>query len=409
MIHSLADDSKAKKSPIVPMVMYHSIMNSNDDWLFSHLSCPVSTFESHLKALRKANFHTISLQRLYGYMVEGKEIPSRSVVLTFDDGYLDNWVYAYPLLKKYECHGTLFVNPDFVDPIETFRPNLEDFWNGRIPAQYLPAGGFLSWLEMREMESSGHIDIQSHGLTHTWYFSSAEIVDFHHPGDSYPWLAWNARPERKHLWLTEDQRTFVPWGMPVYKHEKSLATRRFFPDQNLDTILTEYVSSRGGETFFQSADWRQKLEQVTSDYRQAHGDRGHLESNEEYKERLYRELAESKHIIEGQLNKTVNFLCWPGGGYNDISVEISKEVGYLASTLSSSYRGVKKNRFGEAPSRLSRISPPMFRWSKTKVEYKGGLYLICLLNSFRGNYLYTAMCKSFKIPFKLSQWYNHHR
>ena len=114
------------------MVYYHSIVDANDGWQFRHLSCPVSIFESHLKALRWANFHTISLQMLYGYMAEGKEIPSRSVVLTFDDGYLDNWVYAYPLLKKYGLHGTIFVNPDFVDPAESLRPNLEDVWSGRI-------------------------------------------------------------------------------------------------------------------------------------------------------------------------------------------------------------------------------------------------------------------------------------
>lgn len=398
-----------RKLPNVPMVTYHSTVDANDGWPFRHLSCPVSTFESHLKALRRANFHTITLQMLYGYMAEGKEIPSRSVVLTFDDGYLDNWVYAYPLLKRYGWHGTIFVNPDFVDPAGFLRPNLEDVWSGRISVHDLPTSGFLSWQEMREMESSGHIDIQSHGLTHTWYFCSPEIMDFHHPGDPYPWLAWNAHPERKHLWMTEDQQTFVPWGTPVYQHEKSLATRRYFPDQDLDAVLADYVRSRGSETFFQSVDWRQRLEQLATDYRHTHGDRGRFESDAEYRARLHRELAGSKEMIERQLDKTVDFLCWPGGGYDDTSVEISKKVGYLASVHSSHDRGIKKNRFGEDPSRWSRISPPTFRWSETKVEYKGGLYLICLLNSVRGSYLHTAMCKALKIPFKLSQWSDHRR
>ena len=47
--------------------------------------------------------------------LKGKNIPEKSIVLTFDDGYADIWIYAYPLLKKYGMCGTVFINPDFVD------------------------------------------------------------------------------------------------------------------------------------------------------------------------------------------------------------------------------------------------------------------------------------------------------
>jgi len=399
-------DNKKRGEPVsVPVVMYHSIADVKETWPFRHLSCPVYIFESHLKALKWAKFHTISLQKLYEYMATGKEVPSRSVVLTFDDGYLDNWVYAYPLLKRYGLHGTIFVNIDFVDPSESLRPNLGDVWGGRASLKDLPTSGFLSWQELREMDSSGIMNIQSHGMSHTWYFSSPEIMDYHHPGDPYPWLAWNSHPERKHLWMTEDQQTFVPWGTPVYKHEKSLATRRYFPDENLNATLEEYVKSQHGEMLFQKPEWRQRLEKISDEYRKKNGDYGYFESDSEYMARLHHELADSKKIIETQLGKTVNFLCWPGGGYNDTSLKISKEVGYLASTLASSYQGTKRNQFGEDPSRWIRISPPNFRWNDTRVEYKGGLHLICLLNSVRGSRLFTVLLKALKIPFKLSQWF----
>jgi peptidoglycan/xylan/chitin deacetylase (PgdA/CDA1 family) len=337
-------------------------------------------------------------------MSAGKDVPLRSVVLTFDDGYLDNWVYAYPLLKKHGLHGTIFVNPDFVDPTELLRPNLVEVWNGQTSMRDLPTSGFLSWQEMRAMESSGYIDIQSHALTHTWYFSSAQIMDFHHPGDPYPWLAWNSSPERKYLWMTEDQQTYVPWGTPVYQHEKSLTVRQYFPDQELDAILTDFVRSHGSEIFFQNVDWRQQLERVAKDFRQLRGDCGRFESDTEYKARVQQELAGSKQMIERKLEKKVDFLCWPGGGYNATSVGISKEVGYLACVHSSWDRAIKKNRLGEDPSHWSRISPPAFHWSETKVKYKGGLYLICLLNSIRGSYLQTAIYKALRLPFKLSYW-----
>jgi peptidoglycan/xylan/chitin deacetylase (PgdA/CDA1 family) len=404
MHHSLDAVSGNRKLENVPSVYYHSIVDAADGWLFRHLSCPVSVFESHLKALRWANFHSLTLHQFYEYMANGKAIPSRSVVLTFDDGYLDNWVYAYPLLKKYSCRGTIFVNPEFVDPSDALRPNLEDVLSKRITLHDLPKKGFLSWQEMREMERSGYVDIQSHGLTHTWYFCSDKIVDFHHPGDHYPWLAWNAHPERKYLWMTEDQQAFVPWGVPVYQHEKSLATRRYFQDEGLNRVLVDYVRDHGNENFFQNLDWRQKLEEVAINYRQNYPDRGRFESDTEYKERLYHELFDSKQMIEKKLDKTVDFLSWPGGGFNEVSANISREVGYLASTGSSSENILKTNRFGEDPSRWSRIFPPACQWSETNVEYKGGLHFICLLNLIRGSHIYSVFYKALRIPFRFSRW-----
>lgn len=402
-----SDNSKRKKLINVPVVMYHSVVDVNDDRPLPQLSCPVATFESHLKALRRASFDTISPQILHEYMIEGRAIPAHSVLLTFDDGYLDNWVYAYPLLKKYGFRATIFVSPEFVDSTPIPRPNLQDVWNKQISIDDLPTTGFLSWAEMKKMEHSGVMDIQSHALTHTWHFSGVEIVDFHHPGDSYMWLAWNARPERKHLWMTENQQTFVPWGTPIYQHEKSLTIRRYLPDTNLDETIVNYVQTHGNKAFFQAPGWRETLQQVAQSYRQTRIDHSRFESDKEYKARLRHELSASRQIIGNKLNKTVNFLCWPGGGYNEAAVKISQEVGYLASTLSSRHRG-KKNVFGADPSRWGRISPPAFRWDKTTIKYNGGFHLVCLLNAVQGNLLYTILFKLLRVPFKLSQWFSFH-
>ena len=393
-----------KKAVIVPIVTYHSISDANDEWLYRHLSCPVSIFENHLKSLCQNNFHTIPLQTLYDYMAEGSELPLRSVVLTFDDGYLDNWVYAYPLLKKYNMVGTIFVSPEFVDPSCALRPTLENVWAGNMKTDELPQNGFLNWEEMRSMEVSGHIDIQSHALTHTWFFSSPELVDFHHPGDQYPWLAWNAYPERKYSWMSENQQIMIPWGTPVYYHEKSLVARRYFPDENLAALAVSYVSDHGGERFFSQSDWRQQLDRITFKYRHEHGECGYMETDEKYEARLFQELAESKSLIERQLEKMVNFLCWPGGGYTGLSEKIFKEVGYLSSVHSSWDRTVKKNRYGENPLHMSRISPPVFRLGGSKGKYQDGFHLICLLNSIRCGHFHTALYKALKIPQKVQQF-----
>jgi len=48
------------------------------------------------------------------------------------------------------------------------------------------------------------------------------------------------------------------------------------------------------------------------------------------KERYWYELAESKRLLEEKLNKKVEFLCWPGGGYNELSIQLSIKAGYKA-------------------------------------------------------------------------------
>jgi len=199
-------------SKAVPVIMYHAVGPPSPDWIWQHVITPIDVFERQIKTLSKKGFHTITLLDLYGYMKYEKTIPEKAVVLTFDDGYLDNWVYVYPLLKKYGMTGTIFVNPEFVDPTDDYRPNLKDVWSGRCKEKNLGSKGFLSWNEMRRMEEDGVMDIQSHSMTHTWYFCSEEIIDFHHPGNTqYPWLFWNASPERKCYCLTENQEAFIPF------------------------------------------------------------------------------------------------------------------------------------------------------------------------------------------------------
>jgi peptidoglycan/xylan/chitin deacetylase (PgdA/CDA1 family) len=371
----------------VPVLMYHGV-SDNQQWLWGHLSCPVSIFEDQVRALANDGFVTISLQDVYNHLQSGAALPTKPVVLTFDDGYLDNWVYAFPILKRYGFKGTIFVNPDFVDPTDKPRPNLDDVAAGRVAASSLEATGFLSWAEMSVMEASGVMDIQSHAMTHTWYFSDDRIVDFHHPGDPYPWLAWNAKPERKYLWLNEDQSSFVPFGEPIYTYGESLPTRRYFPDPGLADFLVRQVTNRGGVTFFQQEDWRDTLLRLSSQYRSQHQLNVRWEGEAEYEARVRCELGVSREIIETKLRKRVNFLCWPGGGYNDTTERIAEEVGYLAMTLSST----DPRRSRPDPSRIVRWGAPMLHCD-SKALYRSGRYLVSMLYCRQGSRLHCLVCK----------------
>jgi len=76
------------------------------------------------------------------------------ICLTFDDGYLDNYVYVWPLLKKYNARATIFVSPAFVQENTEARPTLEEVWLGKADSGDLINAGFISWVEMEIMVQS---------------------------------------------------------------------------------------------------------------------------------------------------------------------------------------------------------------------------------------------------------------
>ena len=314
------------------ILIYHSIADNSENHIWSHLSLEVEEFERQLRYLRQKGFTSVSLYDIYEYLNGDGKLPPKPVALTFDDGFLDNWVFAYPLLKKYGMKGTVFVATDFIDPREICRPNLEEVWKGRCAREDLEWWGYLSWPELRELASSGVMDVQGHCKTHTWYFFGDEIADFHHPGDPYFWLVWNSRPQDKHLWLKKFNPEAVPYGVPVYQFEKSVLARRFFPDESLDQSLADFVRENGGVGFFENPDWREQLFAVAADFLSVQKSSGYYESEEEHSKRLKEELIGSKQLLEAGLKRQIDFMAWPGGGYDETCQKLAIEkAGYLAT------------------------------------------------------------------------------
>lgn len=367
--------------------MYHTIGNPNKRWKNNRLTCPYQVFESQLRCLKKRNFHSISLQQLYEYMKQGVSIPNNAVVLTFDDGYLDTWVFAYPLLKKYGFTGTIYINPDFVDPRGERRKTLNDVWGKTVDLKDLVTTGFLSWPEIKAMNDEGVLDVQSHTMTHTLYFKNSTIVDFRHPGDSYLWMTWNQYPEKKPF-LQIDNDDLILFGEPVYEYGKSLEGKRYFPDQKLSQHLIISVKKMGSKDFFLQPHWKNTLLDLVDKYKKENTLHDSYETEEEYRKRIQYELKESKEIIEKKLNTKVNFLCWPIGAATEEAVHIASEIGYLSSTVASDMkredRRRKKNTMGEDPSRIYRIGAGLYRRGKKGYRYNNGLLFILSLYDFQG-------------------------
>jgi len=326
-------------------------------WIWRQLSERADTFERLLQELKAHDYSTVTLAELYAHMSGEHTCAPKSVALVFDDGYLDNWVTVGPLLKKHGMSGTVYVNPEFVDPGDKLRPTLDDIQGINSGATDISQTGFMNWAELEHLDESGVLDVQSHSLTHTWHFTSPNIVDYYVPSTAagYPWMAWNARPERKSFYMQEDQSCFVPWGTPVFEHEKSLIARRFIPDSDSIDDLVNAVAAQGGPNIFEHSNWRDVVQQLVESVTGGGSFLGTQESEMEYEARVRGELAQSKAIIEERLSKTVDFLCWPGGGTNAIAKQIAGEVGYKSWALPSAELRDKRNKPGEDPSEIKRL------------------------------------------------------
>lgn len=91
-----------KHAKAIPVLMYHHV--SPEKGL---VTISPATFESNMRWLAENGWSTITCAEFSGFLA-GAALPDKSVLVTFDDGYLDNWVYAHPVLQRYGQCATLF-------------------------------------------------------------------------------------------------------------------------------------------------------------------------------------------------------------------------------------------------------------------------------------------------------------
>ncbi|MFA4982563.1 MAG: polysaccharide deacetylase family protein [Candidatus Omnitrophota bacterium] len=125
----------------VPILMYHSVDYAIDKE--NRMFVSPEAFDRQMKFLRSRNYNVVTLEEAVEYLAENKTPPPRTVAITMDDGFADNYKYAYPVLKRYKIPATMFVVAGFA---------------GREDR--------LSWPEIKEMSDSGVIDIESHTMLH---------------------------------------------------------------------------------------------------------------------------------------------------------------------------------------------------------------------------------------------------
>ena len=97
----------------IPVLMFHDIVAERAKGTLWY-DCTIEEFEEILQAIDIEGFTVISSQELYEHLTTGKEVPEKSIVLTFDDNYQSFYDYAWPLLQQYKYPSTMFVHTGFV-------------------------------------------------------------------------------------------------------------------------------------------------------------------------------------------------------------------------------------------------------------------------------------------------------
>nr|WP_319488520.1 polysaccharide deacetylase family protein [uncultured Caproiciproducens sp.] len=132
----------------LPILMYHSMLKDKAYQGVYVISPEI--FEKDLQYLQKKGYTAIVMQDLLNYVNKKVPLPSKPVMITFDDGYYNNYLYAYPLIKKYNMKMVL-------SPIgyctELFSQSVSP-----DHANY----SHCTWDEVNEMIASGRVEVQNH-------------------------------------------------------------------------------------------------------------------------------------------------------------------------------------------------------------------------------------------------------
>ncbi|MDR1488986.1 MAG: polysaccharide deacetylase family protein [Desulfovibrio sp.] len=303
----------------LPVLMYHYV----NDWAGAITVSP-RRFEEHCRALAEGGWRGIGLAEAEAFLARGEALPEKSFLITFDDGFLDNYLHALPILNKYGHRAALFAVVSRIGPGEA-RACPEDLKRGKSPdipevsmpredadGAFLRRDVFLNREELRAMDADGVITPASHARGHYAVFTG---------------------PEYGGAFLPENlSRTFFHtdlgpvFGLPDFKTGPGLLHRAFLPNPDLVQAVKALVPQDFPE-MRRFAGQRERAE-LAGIYRSFAGKMGRFESDAERAQRMRLEITGGRADLEDILGRKVTSLCWPWGKYCPEAMELAREAGF---------------------------------------------------------------------------------
>jgi tetratricopeptide (TPR) repeat protein len=197
--------------PAVPILLYHGLTpNARDPMLAETVHMTTAAFESQMAALQQAGYTAVTAEQVDGWSRWLRTLPPKSVLITFDDGRIDSFKYASPILERYGMRATMNVIGANVD--------------GDFP-------GYANWEMLEKYQSSGLWEMEAHSdLAHKEYPIDAE-------GHTGMFLV-------NRLWLDKEQRmeTTAEWIARILNDHRSIKHKI---SDHLGRVPTAYAFPEG--------------------------------------------------------------------------------------------------------------------------------------------------------------------
>lgn len=235
-----ARNTSTANDPGIPVLVYHHLLKDEENVNFRNkMVITPAQFAEQMKYLHDHKYQTISLTQLEQYLEDGIRLPDKSVVITFDDGYLSNYHYAYPILKQYNFHAVIFAITGSIRI---------------VPEQFDPDQlNYISWSEINRYTDVFEVQAHTHEfhqesfkLSYLIWRSSTDIMADLHASQralpsqyfAYPYGQYTNRTIR----LVQDagyRLGFTIQGQRVFRHSIPMELGRFWigPDVTLDQFI----------------------------------------------------------------------------------------------------------------------------------------------------------------------------
>lgn len=266
--------NKTRKN-FVLCLMYHSVdSEKGKGGIF------VDEFEEHIKWIKDKK--TFKMEELKGL---DYKLPKNSILITFDDGYKNNYTLAFPILKKYNMKATIFLNTKFIEKDDAY----------------------LNWAEIREMYESGLVDFQLHTHSHQLTIKNIDVLGFYDE-ESSPYF----KRESYSLFFDgnydEKRDAGKLNGLPVFKLRSKISIPGYKAKKDFVEKYRNIVEPQ--ENNMSEKEKKEFLNKLFKERKDEFFDKI---SEEQFKETVKFEILENKKIISEKLGKIPDCLAYPWG------------------------------------------------------------------------------------------------
>jgi peptidoglycan/xylan/chitin deacetylase (PgdA/CDA1 family) len=275
---------KLSSMPDFTILMYHKVLDvkhNRENHPLPGMVTLESTFDKQMRYIKK-NFNVISLDALISYLKDKKNPPARSMVITFDDGWRDNYLFAFPILKRYDLPATIFLSTDYIDTSKMFWFHVVSFILQARVLTFQKMTDILNKFEQINPEEKRSI-VESFALADVFIEKLKRIK----PDIQEKIIREMTKESDIRMNERGKQRWMLDWGEIKEMAENQIS---FGSHAHSHRILT-YLN------FTQ----------------------------------IKKELTESKRAIEEKMNRPANCFAYPNGDYTPPIKELVREEGYLCA------------------------------------------------------------------------------